>query len=226
MLQQKRSRFLKNAFVAPHLGTAGGDFDSPEGNGVLRLRHSGFLMRERNINPLLEGVRALLTRRPKARTRLRIEFAGRYQGNILPEAPADLSEVVQFHSYMNPDGVWDWLQGADVFLLIEAKMKDGIFFPSKLADYLQGRRPILALSPTRGVVADCLRHGGGIVVEPDDVDGISLALTRLYDAWEAGTLMEMAPTESQVESVSPAQVVPIYERAFQAAIKNVADASL
>ena len=219
MLKGKRARFLRKAFVAPHLTTPWGVAGLPASNGILRIRHSGFLMRERKIEPMLEGIRALFARRPGARNRISVEFAGRYQGD-LPDAPADLREVIQFHSYMGPDAIWDWLQGADVFLLVEAKMKEGMFLPSKLADYLRAGRPILALSPTRGVIADCLQEGGGIVVEPDDVNGISLALTRLFDAWEAGHLMQMAPTESQVQSVSPARVIPIYEQAFQGAIDN------
>lgn len=220
MLQGKRAGFLKKAFVAPHLATAEGKVGHPESNGFLRLRHSGFLMRERNIGPLLEAVRSLFAERPQSRNRICLEFAGRYQGNSLPSAPYDLQDVVKFSSYIGPEAIWDWLQGADVFLLVEASMKEGIFLPSKLADYLRGGRPILALSPTRGVVADCLRDGGGIVVEPDDVSGISLALVRLYDAWEAGTLMKIVPSTAQVQSVSSAEVVPIYERAFQSALDN------
>jgi glycosyltransferase involved in cell wall biosynthesis len=226
LLNGKRAGFVKNAFVAPHLATVEGNIGHPESNGMLRLRHSGFLMRERNIGPLLEGVRCLLAQRPQSIGRICIEFAGRYQGNNLPSAPVDLQRLVKFHSYMKHDAIWDWLQNADVFLLVEAKMKEGIFLPSKLADYLRGGRPILALSPTRGSVADCLRGGGGIVVEPDDVGGISLALIRLYDAWEAGSLMEIAPTESQVQSVSPAEIVPIYEQAFQKAMDVGAESAL
>lgn len=218
LLQGKRARFLSKAFVAPHLTTWRGKAVAPESNGTMRIRHSGFLMRERKIEPLLDGVRAFFSHRPNAK--LSIEFAGRYQGNVFPVAPADLQEVVSFHPYMDPDAIWDWLQGADVFLLVEAKMREGIFLPSKLSEYLGGSRPILALSPAHGVIADSLQEGGGIVVEPDDVNGIGRALTSLYDAWKAGSLMEQAPTESQVQSVSPAQVVPIYERAFQAAIDD------
>jgi glycosyltransferase involved in cell wall biosynthesis len=170
---------------------------------------------------MFDGVRAFRSRRSDAK--LRIEFAGRYQGNVLPVAPADLQDVVSFHPYRNPEAIADWLQGADVFLLVEAKMKEGIYLPSKLSEYLGGGRPILALSPTEGVIADCLQQGGGIVVEPDDVNGISVALSRLYEAWEAGTLSEMRPNESQVQSVSPSQVVPIYEEAFQSAIEQISE---
>jgi glycosyltransferase involved in cell wall biosynthesis len=221
LLQGKRARFLSKAFVAPHLTASCGNASAPDSNGTLRIRHSGFLMRERKIGPMLDGVRAFFSRRPNAK--LSIEFAGRYQGNVLPVAPADLLDVVSFHPYMDPDAIGDWLQGADVFLLVEAKMKEGIYLPSKLSEYLGGGRPILALSPTQGVLADCLQEGGGIVVEPDDVNGISVALSRLYEAWETGRLNEMRPNESQVQSVSPSQVVPIYEKAFQSAIEQTSE---
>jgi hypothetical protein len=59
-------------------------------------------------------------------------------------------------------------------------------------------------------------------VEPDDINGISLALTRLYDLWQAGELMRFAPSEAQVRSVTPEQVIPIYEQAFQSAIEQAA----
>ncbi|HVQ39741.1 MAG TPA: glycosyltransferase, partial [Pyrinomonadaceae bacterium] len=50
MLQGKRAGFLKKAFVAPHLASTEGQVRQPKSNGVLRLRHSGFLMRERKVD--------------------------------------------------------------------------------------------------------------------------------------------------------------------------------
>ena len=62
----------------------------------------------------------------------------------------------------------------------------------KLTQYLITGRPILALSPRVGVVADWLGRGGGIVVDPDDAAGIAEALERLHGLWEAGRLDESA----------------------------------
>jgi glycosyltransferase involved in cell wall biosynthesis len=219
MLSGKREHFLKKALVAPHLTTRRAEIRPPDSADVLKIRHSGFLMRERKIDPLFEGLRAFLARRPDAAERIAIEFAGRYTANGLPQAPADLCQVVRFHPYMNAEAIWDWLQDANIFLLVEAKMREGIFLPSKLADYLGGARPILALSPMKGVVADLLKEGGGIIVEPDDVNGIGLALERLYDLWGSHRLAELTPRQSQIDLVSPDKVIPVYERAFHAAIE-------
>lgn len=46
------------------------------------------------------------------------------------------------------------LSSSTVLLLLEADCEKGIFLPSKFIDYLQVRRPILAISPQKGCIAD------------------------------------------------------------------------
>ena len=206
LLSGRRERFRSKSFVAPHLGEEGAP--SPSSNGHLHIRHAGFLMKERRIEPLLAALERL---RPEVRNDLRVEFAGRYA--IQPEA----SGVVSFVPSMPPDSVRAWMAGADVALLVEAALTEGIFFPSKLSDYLAGGRPILALSPRRGVTADLLASGGGVLVEPDDEAGIAAALERLHGLWREGRLAELAPRPEQAAAVSEDTIVPIYERAFEEA---------
>jgi glycosyltransferase involved in cell wall biosynthesis len=220
MLQGRRSQFLAKSFVIPHLTNFWGKVQPANQKPTLTIRHSGFLMKERKIEPLYDGLRRFLTEKPEAKSKIRLEFAGRYSGNILPQPPDDLKDVVHFDSYMPPEAIWEWLQASDVFLLVEAKMKEGIYFPSKLADYLGGNRPILALSPKVGLAADCLKPGGGILVEPDDVAGIGQALARLYQLWLEGQLQELVPSQEQVRLVSPEHVIPLYEQAFEQAMKR------
>lgn len=207
LLAGRRKPYRGKSFVAPHLGEVG--TEAPERNGALHIRHAGFLMKERRIEPLLAAVDRL---RPEVRKNLRIEFAGRYA-----EAPRVASGIVTFAPSMPPDAVRVWMAGADVALLIEAALAEGIFFPSKLSDYLAGGRPILALSPRRGVTADLLAGGGGVLVEPEDEAGIAAALERLHALWREGRLAELAPRPEQAASVSEGTVVPIYERAFEEA---------
>ncbi len=220
LLCGRRARFRERAVVAAHL-TNVWHRSRPQAKGpALRILHTGFLMKERRIEPLLEGLRRLRERRGDVRGNLRLEFIGRFSERSLPQAPEDLRETVIFHPYVRPEKIWDWLQEADVLLLVEADMKQGIFFPSKLADYLGAGRPILALSPEDGVAADLLAGGGGLRVGPEDVEGIARALERLTDAWDDGTLSDLQPTAEQVRRVSPEQVVPLYERAFERAIAH------
>lgn len=223
LLAGPRSRFRDKALVSPHLGEAGEPGEpAPARNGLLRVRHAGFLMKERRVEPLYGGLERFLAARPEARREIRVEFAGRYVGNVLPEAPPELADVVAFEPSMPPDRVRGWMAKADVALLVEADMADGIFFPSKLSDYLAGGRPILALSPRRGVTADLLAAGGGLLAGPEDEAGIAAALERLHDLWRAGRLAELAPGPGQAAAVSAAAVVPVYERAFEQARKAAA----
>ena len=210
LLSGRRERFRSKSFIAPHLGEPGAQ--GPERNGVLHIRHAGFLMKERRIEPLLGALQRL---RPEVRRDLRLEFAGRYAAR--PEVPASLSGVLSFDSSMPPERVRSWMAGADVALLVEAALSEGIFFPSKLSDYLAGGRPILALSPRRGVAADLLAEGGGVLVEPEDEVGIAAALERLHALWREGRLGELAPRPEQAAAVSEDGVVPVYERAFEEA---------
>lgn len=57
------------------------------------------------------------------------------------------------------------MQEFDCLVLLEARLKKGIFFASKFTDYAQLEKPILAISPTNGFAADTLaQFGGGISV--------------------------------------------------------------
>jgi hypothetical protein len=224
LLDGSRERYRSKSLIAPHLTDREGA-PSPaqrgrEGEGVLlRLRHAGFLMKERRVEPLFAGLERFLAKHPDAP--VRVEFAGRYANaaGIAPEIPASLSGVVSFHPSMPPEAVQTWMAEADVALLVEANLEEGVFFPSKLSDYLSGDRPILALSPRRGVAADFLSQGGGLLAGPEDVGGIAEALERLYDLWRSGHLAELAPRPEQAAAVSAASVVPIYERAFAEAAR-------
>lgn len=210
LLSGHRERFRAKSFIAPHLGEPGDP--PPERNGLLRVRHAGFLMKERRVEPLFAALERL---RPETRKDLRVELAGRYAA--IPEVPPALAGVVSCQPSMPPDQAGRWMAGADVSLLVEADLREGIFFPSKLSDYLAGGRPILALSPRRGVAADLLAAGGGVLVEPGDEAGIAAALVRLHGLWREGRLAELAPRPEQAAAVSEDTVVPVYERAFEEA---------
>ena len=59
----------------------------------------------------------------------------------------------------------------------------------KVFEYLAAERPILAVVPPDGAAAELIRDAGaGVVVAPDDVDGMVAALRDLHARWRAGTL--------------------------------------
>jgi glycosyltransferase involved in cell wall biosynthesis len=84
------------------------------------------------------------------------------------------------------------LQRASAAVLLLIPDSDGRgrqILSGKVYEYLASGRPILAAVPTDGAAAELMREiGAGVVVGPDDVDGMVRALTELRDRWRADEL--------------------------------------
>jgi glycosyltransferase involved in cell wall biosynthesis len=73
----------------------------------------------------------------------------------------------------------------------------------KVFEYLAAERPILAVVPPDGAAAELIRDSGaGLVVAPDDVEGMTAALRDLHDRWRAGTLEATGLSEGWRTKVS------------------------
>jgi hypothetical protein len=88
------------------------------------------------------------------------------------------------------------MAAASVCLLVEGAMPEGIYLPSKLPDYVRASKPVIALSPKIGTVADLTPSRGVTLAAVDDPAAIENALARHYDAFVRGTLATLAPDES------------------------------
>ena len=70
----------------------------------------------------------------------------------------------------------------------------------KVFEYIAAGRPILAVVPPDGAAADLVREtGSGVVVAPDDVDGIRAALVELHVQFANGGLpsVELATRDEE-----------------------------
>jgi glycosyltransferase involved in cell wall biosynthesis len=73
----------------------------------------------------------------------------------------------------------------------------------KVFEYLAAERPILAVVPPDGAAAELIRAAqAGVVVAPDDVDGMAAALRELHTRWRGGTLPDTALSEEWRTKVS------------------------
>ena len=73
----------------------------------------------------------------------------------------------------------------------------------KVFEYLAAGRPIVAVVPPDGAAAELIREtGAGVVVAPDDVDGIRDALERLHAEFRDGGLLSNELTPSVRERLS------------------------
>ncbi len=85
-------------------------------------------------------------------------------------------------------------------------MREGIYFPSKLADYLVARKPVLALSPHIGIVGDMTEERAVIQVDALNEEAIASVLDRLYTRFRQGILRELRPSEALARQFKPETV--------------------
>ncbi|HAM50144.1 MAG TPA: hypothetical protein DCP92_05425 [Nitrospiraceae bacterium] len=109
---------------------------------------------------------------------------------------------------------------ADVLVIVEAMSDEGIFLPSKFVDYVRTGRPILAISPSVGTLADILKeYGGGIAADGHRAESIADALQRMYECWLKGTLDKEFGSEKLFSLYSKDTVLGKY-REIIARIRN------
>jgi glycosyltransferase involved in cell wall biosynthesis len=151
----------------------------------------------RSAVSLLEGLKELFRIRPAARSRTRLLFVGPEDSETLHHAGSEeVREHVSSTGLVSYEGSLDYIAQASVCVLVEGDVREGVFLPSKLCDYIAARKPVLALSPGVGTVADLAAEGGVRRVHPKDAAAVAAALAELFDAFVESRLDSYAPSTS------------------------------
>ncbi|MDD7699700.1 MAG: glycosyltransferase [Spirochaetia bacterium] len=206
----------KSNRVIPHIALTEDIFPniSFPHNDRLMLCHSGNLSSERNPEKLFKAIRALID---EGCDRIRLDIMGRI--NDYTQA---LVQKYNLTDYVKCPGSFPYLEAIarmsayDVLVLVEAILDKGIFFPSKLTDYAQLGKPILAISPSNGFAHDMLeKFGGGILSDNTSSSQIKVGLKELYQCWQNGSLAEKYSTQKMYEYFSANAVVKMYEEMLE-----------
>jgi glycosyltransferase involved in cell wall biosynthesis len=155
---------------------------------IFSLCHTGG-MGLRKPDTFLQGIKLFLMKVP-AWECTEVRFIGPNE-ETLPELARslELQDIVHIEPRRSYEDSLSALEAAAVSVVIEAPMTEGIFFPSKVADYVQVGRPILAVSPAVGTMNDLLsRHGGGIAVDCASPEAIAKEIESLFRSWQAREL--------------------------------------
>jgi len=181
--------------VIPHIALDKGVQSSNKGRGFT-LMHAGSLLPPRSPDVFLEGVKLFRERNETLRD---------FSVVFIVDRPDDVRNAAQSHGvealvriessrpYMEMPAV---LATADVLVIVEAQVEEGIFLPSKFVDFVRTGRPILAISPSVGTLADILKEqGGGIAVDGRRAEAVADALQCMYECWLNGTLDEQFGSE-------------------------------
>jgi len=128
----------------------------------------------------LEGLRAHVER--DGSEDLRVQFYGdwndRYQEAV---ERGGLAGVVSHHEFVPHEEIVPVLKGSDLLLYVGGDDPDNrLNVPSKIWDYVGARAPILAVvDPSFRVAELVAEYDLGLVVDPDDTDGIAEALATV-----------------------------------------------
>jgi glycosyltransferase involved in cell wall biosynthesis len=208
--QTNLSMISHHSQIIPHVGN-GHVFQESGVNGNasnFRLVHAGKLgsneLTGRSTAALLDGLSLFLNDCGEARNQVRLTLVGAEdQATQARIRQLGLEATVESVGLIDYEDSLKYIQSATACLLVEGEMSEGIFLPSKLVDYISARKPILALSPRVGVVADLASRGGITRVDAADAHGIRDAIRGLYEDFRKGTLARRSPSGAQVDQFRP-----------------------
>jgi glycosyltransferase involved in cell wall biosynthesis len=169
------------------------------GSDRFRITHTGSFFNRRTPRPFLTAL---------ARTNLDVlaRFAGdfRVSDRVWAEK-LGLGDRLDLYPSVPRRRSLELQRDSEALLLLipEAEGRGAGVLSGKVFEYLAAERPILAVVPPEGAAARLLTEvGAGVVVGPDDVDGIEGALVDLESRWRPGTLDGMPLDPETRERIS------------------------
>ena len=169
----------------------GSDFDDFAGfeyraAGRLRITHAGSFFGKRDPRPFLTALKQ------SGLDDVTVRFLGDFRSADREWAETlELGDRLELIPYAPRRRSLELQRDSDVLLLLipDAGGRGKGVLSGKVFEYLAAQRPILALVPPDGAAAELIREtGAGVVVAPEDVDGIAAALRELDERWRAGNL--------------------------------------
>jgi len=151
---------------------------------VLKMIHSGNLKYPRDPIPFLKALHSFIQKRPDSR--IQISFLGVYDALLLKNIEElQLETIVKFIPPVDYFKSLELLSEYDIAMIIEANCKEGIFLPSKVADYLQYNKKIFAISPNIGVLNDLYKESTVMYfancINPESIE---VELSKIYYDFE------------------------------------------
>jgi len=173
--------------VIPHMAGQMPAGQTPADGRTFTITHAGALLPHRRVDVFFEGLATFLATRSPARE-LRVVFIGSEGGELRAAAQrCGVDGACQFVPEMEHERCARHLSDSDALLVIEAQMSESIFLPTKFVDYAQTRKPILAVAPRHGTIADLIGHyGGGVLADCRSPAEVAAGLEALCASRQAG----------------------------------------
>jgi hypothetical protein len=209
-------RVMERSSVIPHVALDRLRNQQLRRDGVrFSLCYAGNVGPQRRPDVLFQGVKAFLAQRPEAEISMTF-ITNRPQEVAVAASALEVGDMVNIEAPQPYASSLEAMRRHDVLVVIEAPVGEGIFLPSKLVDYAQSGRPVLALCPMEGTLRDLLtKHGGGIPVDCRSPSQVCEAIGTLYSHWQAGRLDAVYSSDRLFDLFRESRVITSYLRLFQ-----------
>jgi glycosyltransferase involved in cell wall biosynthesis len=164
-----------------------------------RITHTGSFFGKRDPRPFLQAFH-------DANLDAVVRFVGDFRSSDREWADSlGLDDRLELVGYLPHADSLRLQRDSEALLLLvpEAGGRGKGVLSGKVFEYLAAGRPILAVVPPDGAAAELVREtGSGIVVAPEDVEGIREALTAMYARFANGGLPSVELSEPDEERLS------------------------
>ena len=170
-------------------------------SGKLNLCHFGSLANDRSLSTILNALATLLKKYPQAREYIRVHAYGAPLDSLTVEAikQFNFQDVLLGHGRLEKDPVTGMsgrervvakMQAADVLILLHGNDEwCAEYIPSKFYEYLWAGRPIWGITHRNPQLDQMLEERSAYLSHEGDLEGISMALERIWLDWQQKCLM-------------------------------------
>lgn len=130
------------------------------------ILYVGGLYLDRNLNSIINALNILRSEIKNLEDLLIFKIVGDCSNEIKESVRRNnLENLFCFIGSKPHNELSEFYNDADVLLVIDAPSKENIFFPSKLIEYLMYNRPILGITPNKGVTHEILNESGHTAID-------------------------------------------------------------
>lgn len=204
--EQTKRLFLKKYKIENKIAVIPNSYDSLEllevvnkkKENKLVITHAGNFYGPRSPEPFFKALK-LLSNEMDVNKKIKVKLIGQNKGIKNLVSKYKLNNIVQLIDIIPRKDVFEHLVNSDVLLLIDAPSEqESVFLPSKLIEYINMKKPILAVVPA-GASADVVkRTKTGAVVALDNIGEIKNAIKNYYELYKNSKL-EIKPNWEEIK---------------------------
>ncbi|MFL2620506.1 MAG: glycosyl transferase family 1 [Flavobacteriaceae bacterium] len=155
------------------------------------ISHIGSLYPERNPKYLWDIIDEICINNEEFRSNLQINFIGNTSEKIIKYlSNKTFKSCVKFFDYVDYKRAIEFMCSSQILLMVEVNDNDSSYaIPGKLFDYLNSKRPIIAIGPDRSEVNQILYDtNAGKFFNYNESINLKLHIENLYNQYEMGSI--------------------------------------